>query len=100
MLSVGGRIVYSTCSLNPIEDEAVIHRLLIETAGSLKLVDASDRLPGLNYSSGLSTWAVMSRDLRTLATAEDVPDDLLCRLPAWLFPPPPEDASKFNLERW
>lgn len=100
MLSVGGRIVYSTCSLNPIEDEAVIHRLLVETAGALKLVDASERLPGLNFSAGLSTWAVMSRDLRSFATAEEVPDDLRHRLPAWLFPPRTEDAAKFNLERW
>lgn len=99
MLSVGGRIVYSTCSLNPIEDEAVIHRLLVETAGALKLVDASERLPGLNFSAGLSTWAVMSRDLRSFATAEEVPDDLRHRLPAWLFPPRTEDAAKFNLER-
>lgn len=100
MLSVGGRIVYSTCSLNPIEDEAVIHRLLIETAGALKLVDGSGKLPGLNFSAGLAKWAVMSRDLRTFDTPEDIPDDLRQRLPAWLFPPKPEDATKFNLERW
>jgi hypothetical protein len=35
MLSVGGRLVYSTCSLNPLENEAVIHRLLVETQGRL-----------------------------------------------------------------
>lgn len=52
LLSVGGRIVYSTCSLNPIENEAVIHRILAETEGALKLVDVSDSLPGLKYVSG------------------------------------------------
>lgn len=33
MLAIGGRLVYSTCSFNPIENEAVIHRLLSEAEG-------------------------------------------------------------------
>ena len=32
---VGGRMVYSTCSLNPIEDEAVLYRLLQETGDAV-----------------------------------------------------------------
>ncbi|XP_046652158.1 tRNA (cytosine(34)-C(5))-methyltransferase-like [Daphnia pulicaria] len=36
MLSVGGKMVYSTCSLNPMGNEAVIHRLLVEAKGSLE----------------------------------------------------------------
>lgn len=42
--------MYSTCSLNPLEDEAVIQRLLIEADGSLQLVDVSSQLPGLKVS--------------------------------------------------
>lgn len=52
LLTVGGRLVYSTCSINPIENEAVIHRLLAETDGALQLVDVSNSLPGLKSAPG------------------------------------------------
>lgn len=35
MLAVGGRIVYSTCTMNPVEDEAVICSLLQKAEGIL-----------------------------------------------------------------
>lgn len=35
MLAVGGKLVYSTCSFNPIENEAVVHRLLAESEGKI-----------------------------------------------------------------
>ena len=33
MLSVGGRMVYSTCSMNPMEDEAVVAEILRQSKG-------------------------------------------------------------------
>ena len=33
MLAPGGRIVYSTCTLNPVEDEAVVSTLLQKAEG-------------------------------------------------------------------
>lgn len=36
---VGGKMVYSTCSLNPIEDEAVVAETLRRCGGNLELQD-------------------------------------------------------------
>ena len=99
MLSVGGKMVYSTCSLNPMEDEAVIHRLLADAKGSLELEEVSDKLPGLKYVPGLSRWVVMSRDLTAYEKPEDVPEPMKHILRGTLFPPKPEDTDKFHLER-
>ncbi|CAN0237249.1 unnamed protein product, partial [Hapterophycus canaliculatus] len=39
MLKIGGKMVYSTCSLNPIEDEAVVAEVLRRCGGNLELED-------------------------------------------------------------
>ncbi|RZC27696.1 tRNA (cytosine(34)-C(5))-methyltransferase, partial [Asbolus verrucosus] len=72
LLTVGGRLVYSTCSINPIENEAVIHRLLSETDGALQLVDVSSSLPGLKYEPGMESWLVGSRNLEFYNSYEEV----------------------------
>lgn len=36
---VGGLTVYSTCSINPIEDEAVVTEVLRRAGGALELID-------------------------------------------------------------
>ena len=55
---MGGRLVYSTCSLNPIEDEAVVAEMLRVSKGAMKLVDISDAIPNLKYTKGVSKWKV------------------------------------------
>ena len=100
MLAVGGTMVYSTCSLNPIEGEAIVHRLLVAAEGALELIDVSDKLPGLKYSRGLSHWTVTDGHLTPFSTHEDVPEFLKKDLPAAIFPPQPEVAEKFHLDRW
>lgn len=61
MLKKGGRMVYSTCSMNPVENEAVV-AAAIEACGGIskvQLVDCSDHLPNLKRKPGLNTWKVL-----------------------------------------
>ncbi|KZC14150.1 PREDICTED: tRNA (cytosine(34)-C(5))-methyltransferase [Dufourea novaeangliae] len=99
LLAVGGRMVYSTCSLNPIENEAVLHRLLLETGDSVKIVDGRDLVPGLVCDPGVSHWLPASKELQYYKTWEDVPEQWQTQVRPKMFPPKPEDASKFHFER-
>eukprot|EP00887_Chlorella_sp_A99_P007303 scaffold2.g7303.t1 len=62
LLRVGGRLVYSTCSFNPVEDEAVVAEVLRRTGGAFQLLDASESLPALRRAPGLKRWRVMDRE--------------------------------------
>ena len=59
LVKSGGRVVYSTCSLDPIENEAVVAEVL-RNAPSLKLISAHDMIPKLPASEGLTQWPVLS----------------------------------------
>ncbi|KAF0294944.1 tRNA (cytosine(34)-C(5))-methyltransferase [Amphibalanus amphitrite] len=72
LLAEGGRLVYSTCSLNPIEDEAVVSRLLADTKGAVRLVDVAADLPGLKYSPGLTSWVNFSKDMVLYENGSDI----------------------------
>ncbi|KAK6629062.1 hypothetical protein RUM43_002879 [Polyplax serrata] len=98
MLDIGGRLVYSTCSLNPLENEAVIARLLTEAKGSLRLVNLAPHFPGLKYSKGLKSWLVTSRDLQGYKTFADVPQQWHTVVRPQMFPPSPEIAEQLNLD--
>ncbi|GME26201.1 Bacterial Fmu (Sun)/eukaryotic nucleolar NOL1/Nop2p [Neofusicoccum parvum] len=74
MLKVGGRVVYSTCSLNPIENEAVVASAIDRCGGmsKVKIIDCSQELPGLKRVPGLNTWKVMDKAGRMWNSWEDV----------------------------
>ncbi|XP_061344392.1 uncharacterized protein LOC133290324 [Gastrolobium bilobum] len=72
LLKIGGRMVYSTCSMNPIENEAVIAEVLQRCGGSVKLLDVSSELPQLIRRSGLKRWKVNDRGT-WLVSYKDVP---------------------------
>ncbi|XP_076257747.1 tRNA (cytosine(34)-C(5))-methyltransferase Nsun2 [Rhynchophorus ferrugineus] len=99
LLTIGGRIVYSTCSINPVENEAVIHRILTEADGALELVDVSSLLPGLKYTEGMESWAVSSRNLEFYDTFDEVDEKWKTTIRPQMFPPKPEDKEKLNLKR-
>ncbi|GLE02429.1 hypothetical protein PINS_up011267 [Pythium insidiosum] len=58
LLRVGGLMVYSTCSFNAVENEAVVAELLRRCDGALELVDVTGKLPALRYRRGRSKWPV------------------------------------------
>lgn len=61
LLKVGGRMVYSTCTFNPIEDEAVVAELLVRCGGALELLDVSQQLPELKRLPGKRKWRVRDK---------------------------------------
>ncbi|XP_077404450.1 RNA cytosine C(5)-methyltransferase NSUN2 [Vanacampus margaritifer] len=99
-LAVGGRMVYSTCSLNPIEDEAVIAALLEKSEGALELVDCSSDLPGLKWMPGVTSWKLMTKEGKWYADWSEVPTSRHTQIRPTMFAP--TDAEKLagmHLER-
>ncbi|TKA83230.1 hypothetical protein B0A55_00642 [Friedmanniomyces simplex] len=96
MLKVGGRVVYSTCSMNPVEDEAVISSAMERCGGigKVNLLDCASMLPGLVRSEGLTDWSIMSRTgqmYESWAEAEQYEAEGSKVVPG-MFAPGPEEA--------
>lgn len=99
-LAVGGRMVYSTCSLNPIEDEAVIAALLEKSEGALELMDAAADLPGLKWMPGVSSWKLMTKEGQWFSDWSEVPTSRHTQIRPTMFPPKdPEKLASMHLER-
>ncbi|KAI9848788.1 MAG: hypothetical protein M1838_000369 [Thelocarpon superellum] len=106
MLKVGGRVVYSTCSMNPIENEAVVASAVDRCGGLAKvaILDTATELPALIRRPGLTRWAVMDKTGRIWSSWDEVEmqrkahgEDGLGRLTEGMFPPssspPPEGQA-------
>ena len=92
LLDVGGTMAYSTCSMNPIENEAVVWSLLKRWKGELELLDVSDRCPNLKRCPGLLTWKVLNDE------CEEKNEDRK-RFRETMFPPDEDDENRNVLRR-
>ena len=73
LLEVGGRLVYSTCSMSPVEDEAVVQRMLLDAGiDNVVLEDATSLVPGLKFTPGISSWKVSTKAGELFSTWDDV----------------------------
>jgi 16S rRNA C967 or C1407 C5-methylase (RsmB/RsmF family) len=91
LLKEGGIAVYSTCSMNPLENEAVVNSVLLELDGAAEVVDCSERLPLLKRHPGLTDWKVFDIGLTELteyASFEAVPMDRRGFANTTFFPQP------------
>ena len=83
LLRPGGRVVYSTCSLDPVENEAVISQIL-QRRGDVRLTDCSEMMEGVSIQEGLQSWIPTDDDMQPL---EGNP---------WAHPPSREISEKLS----
>lgn len=95
LLKVGGRLVYSTCTFNPVEDEAVVAEIIRRTNGAMEVVDVSSLLPELRRLPGLKKWKV--QDTKGWYTTWEEAKGTCVKLTQSMFPD--EKTAEIQLER-
>lgn len=83
LLRPGGRVVYSTCSLDPVENEAVISQIL-QRRRDVRLTDCSGMIEGVSIQEGLQSWVPSDDDMQPLEGN------------SWAHPPSKEISEKLS----
>ncbi|KAH0800936.1 NOL1/NOP2/sun family protein [Histomonas meleagridis] len=86
LLKVGGICVYSTCSMNPIEDEAVVGSVISQLKGAVEIVNVSDKFTELKRHCGLKNWPVFDNEMKKFESFQEVPTELKETLLETMFP--------------
>ncbi len=74
MTKPGGTIVYSTCTLAPEENEAVVDWVLQKSEGAVVIEPI--QLAGVPFSAGITEWEGSQFDLQVAHTARVLPDGI------------------------
>ena len=74
LVKPGGRVVYSTCSLDPVEDEAVVAEVL-RSSDAMSLLPVSPLLVGVPGEEGRADWPNLNDDGEP--SDEDFPESML-----------------------
>ncbi|GAA5984685.1 hypothetical protein JCM10908_003459 [Rhodotorula pacifica] len=72
LLKPGGRLVYSTCSMSPMENEAVVSAALHQCP-EMSILAVPEELPGLIRRPGMTSWQVLDNNLQP-APHPDAPE--------------------------